>query len=60
MKVEIKNKPWKHFVFKNFFSEKDWKLLKNFPKLKSGYETITGFRESLSNRFFLNDELVVY
>ena len=55
MKVKVKNKPWKHIIFDNFLSEKDYKVLKDFPKLESGYDTITGFRDTIDNRVFLNE-----
>ena len=58
MKVEVKNKPWKHFIFDNIFSEEDYQTLKDFPRLQSGYKHITGFRDAIDNRVFLNDEFV--
>ena len=58
MKVEIKNKPWKHFIFDDIFSKEDYQTLKDFPRLDSGYENITGFRDAIDNRVFLNDKFV--
>ena len=42
MKVEVKNKPWEHFIFNEFFSKNDYQILKDFPRLESSYENITG------------------
>ena len=42
MKVEVKNKPWKHFIFDDIFAKEDYQTLKDFPRLDSGYENITG------------------
>ena len=58
MKVEVKNKPWKHFIFDNIFSEEDYQTLKDFPRLQSGYKNITGFRDAIDNRVYLNDKFV--
>ena len=58
MKVEVKNKPWKHFIFDNIFAKEDYQTLKDFPRLDSGYENITGFRDAIDNRVFLNDKFV--
>jgi len=58
MKVEVKNKPWKHFIIDNVFSKEDYQTLKDFPRLDSGYENITGFRDAIDNRVFLNDKFV--
>ena len=58
MKVEVKNKPWKHFIFDDIFSKEDYQTLKDFPRLDSGYENITGFRDTIDNRVFLNDKFV--
>lgn len=56
MKIRKKNKPWKHIIIDDFLSEKDYKVLKEFPKLESGYEKITGFRDTINNRVFLNEK----
>ena len=58
MKVEVKNKPWKHFIFDDIFSKEDYQTLKDFPRLDSGYENITGFRDAIDNRVYLNDKFV--
>ena len=58
MKVEVKNKPWEHFIFNEFFSKNDYQILKDFPRLESSYENITGFRDAIDNRVFLNDKFV--
>ena len=58
MKVEVKNKPWKHFIIDDVFSKEDYQTLKDFPRLDSGYENITGFRDAIDNRVFLNDKFV--
>ena len=58
MKVEVKNKPWKHFIFDDVFSKEDYQTLKDFPRLESGYKNITGFRDAIDNRVFLNDKFV--
>ena len=58
MKVEVKNKPWKHFIIDDVFSKEDYQTLKDFPRLDSGYENITGFRDAIDNRVYLNDKFV--
>ena len=58
MKVEVKNKPWEHFIFNEFFSKNDYQILKDFPRLESSYENITGFRDTIDNRVFLNDKFL--
>ena len=60
MKVEVKNKPWKHFIFDDVYFQKiDYQILfKRFSRLDSGYENITGFRDAIDNRVFLNDKFV--
>jgi len=58
MKVEVKNKPWKHFIIDDVFSKEDYQILKDFPRLDSGYENITGFRDAIDNRVYLNDKFV--
>jgi hypothetical protein len=55
MEIRNKNKPWKHIIFDNFLSQKNYKVLKEFPRLESGYDTITGFRDTIKNRIFLNE-----
>lgn len=57
--VEIINKPWEHCLFENFFTKKDFQILKDFPRLKSGYENITGFRDTIDNRVFLNNRFLL-
>ena len=59
MKVEVKNKPWEHFIFNEFFSKNDYQILKDFPRLESSYENITGFRDAIDNRVFLNDKRTI-
>ena len=58
MKVDIIDKPWKHFILDDVFSKEDYQILKNFPRLDSGYENITGFRDAIDNRVYLNDIFV--
>ena len=58
MKVDIIDKPWKHFILDDVFSKEDYQTLKDFPRLDSGYENITGFRDAIDNRVFLNDKFV--
>ena len=58
MKVDIIDKPWKHFILDDVFSKEDYQILKNFPRLDSGYENITGFRDAIDNRVYLNDKFV--
>ena len=58
MKVDIIDKPWKHFIIDDVFSKEDYQILKDFPRLDSGYENITGFRDAIDNRVYLNDKFV--
>ena len=58
MKVDIIGKPWKHFIIDDVFSKEDYQILKDFPRLDSGYENITGFRDAIDNRVYLNDKFV--
>ena len=58
MKVDVKDKPWKHFIIDDIFSKEDYQILKDFPRLESGYENITGFRDAIDNRVYLNDKFV--
>ena len=58
MKVNMIDKPWKHFIIDDVFSKEDYQTLKDFPRLDSGYENITGFRDAIDNRVFLNDKFV--
>ena len=58
MKVDIIDKPWKHFILDDVFSKEDYQILKDFPRLDSGYENITGFRDAIDNRVYLNDKFV--
>lgn len=55
-KIKYKNRPWEHIIFDKFFSEEHYKVLKDFPRLESGYEKITGFRDAIDNRVFLNED----
>ena len=58
MKVNMIDKPWKHFIIDDVFSKEDYQILKDFPRLDSGYENITGFRDAIDNRVYLNDKFV--
>ena len=42
----------------NTGSKEDYQILKDFPRLDSGYENITGFRDAIDNRVYLNDKFV--
>lgn len=50
--------PWKHFLLKEFFKPADFEFLKNFEIETADYSKITGFRDVISGRCFLNNELV--
>ena len=56
MSEEIKNKDSEYIIFDKFFSEEHYKVLKDFPRLQSGYDKITGFRDTIKNRVFLNGD----
>lgn len=49
--------PWKHFVLSDFFSETAFNFLKDF-KINPEYDKITGFRDVINSRCFLNNQLV--
>ena len=56
MKIKHKKQPWEYIIFDKFFSEEHYKVLKDFPRLQSGYDKITGFRDTIKNRVFLNGD----
>ena len=58
VKSSKKNTPWEHYTFENFFSEKDYDTLRNYPRLKTDYNQISGYRDTIKNRVFLNNEFL--
>ena len=59
VKTHKKNQPWEHFLFDDFFSKRDYQVLKNFSRehmLRWDYKNATGFRDSIDHRVFLNEK----
>lgn len=50
--------PWKHFLLEEFFKPDDFDFLKTFKIENTDYSNITGFRDVISGRCFINNELV--
>ena len=58
MKIERFQDPWDHYTIDNFFPTEHYNLIKSIPPLKTDYSEITGFRDVIKGRVFLNDEYV--
>lgn len=50
--------PWKHFILENFFTADSFDAIKNFKIENLDYSTITGFRDVIGGRCFINNELI--
>tara|TARA_B100001989_G_C24473037_1_gene430268 strand:- start:73 stop:657 length:585 start_codon:yes stop_codon:yes gene_type:complete len=50
--------PWKHYTFENFFEQDDFEKIKNIQINNADYSEITGFRDVIKGRTFLNNEAV--
>ena len=50
--------PWHHYTFENFFESKDFEILKSLDNNNADYSEITGFRDVIKDRMFLNNDLV--
>ena len=50
--------PWHHYTFENFFESKDFEILKSLDNNNADYSKITGFRDVIKDRMFLNNNLV--
>ena len=58
MIIEKFQDPWDHYTIGNFFTTEHYNLIKSIPPLKTDYSEITGFRDVLKGRVFLNDDFV--
>lgn len=50
--------PWKHYIIEDVLQQKDFEKIKNLELNNANYDEITGFRDVIKGRTFLNNELV--
>ena len=58
MKYSSKPFPWKHYILEDFFEQDDFEKIKNLEINNADYTSITGFRDVIGGRTFLNNEFV--
>ncbi len=58
MKYSSKPFPWKHYILEDFFEQDDFENIKNLKINNADYSTITGFRDVIGGRTFLNNSFV--
>lgn len=50
--------PWHHYTFNNFFTDEDFHTLKNLEINQADYSNITGYRDVIKGRTFLNNKAI--
>lgn len=58
MKYKSHPFPWKHYIIEDVFQQEDFEKIKNLELNNANYDEITGFRDVIKGRTFLNNELV--
>ena len=58
MKYSSKPFPWKHYILEDFFEQDDFEKIKNLKINDAYYSNITGFRDVIGGRTFLNNSFV--
>lgn len=58
MKYSSKPFPWKHYILEDFFELDDFEKIKNIEINNADYSNITGFRDVIGGRTFLNNSFV--
>ncbi len=50
--------PWKHYIIEDVLQQEDFEKIKNLEINDADYDQITGFRDVIKGRTFLNNELI--
>lgn len=58
MKYKSHPFPWKHYIIEDVLQQEDFEKIKNLELNNANYDEITGFRDVIKGRTFLNNELV--
>jgi len=58
MKYSSKPFPWKHYILEDVFKQDDFEKIKSLEINNADYSNITGFRDVIGGRTFLNNAFV--
>jgi len=58
MKYSSKPFPWKHYILEDVFEQDDFEKIKSIEINNADYSNITGFRDVIGGRTFLNNDFV--